>query len=98
MSQLENDCKRIVGWSFSRQSLFDEVQHVLQTLIDDGLVIMKSRFAITKKGLEYVEDPLKWQIEVESTADMERRMFWNSIYSIFDKAYARLRAGNQTER
>ena len=98
MSQLENDCKRVPGWTIPGRSFSDEVQHILQTLIDDGLVEVKSRFTITGRGLEYVEDPLKWQIEVETPTESESRLFWNTIYAVFDRAYARLRARAQTGR
>jgi DNA-binding PadR family transcriptional regulator len=74
---------------------FELVGVVLQSLIDDGLVTVKSRFELTNKGREYLEDPLRWRIDTETTEEVERRLFWDSIYKVFDKAYRRLRSKDQ---
>ena len=67
----------------------------MQSLINDGLVAVKTKFLITMKGRDYLADPLKWRLNVETTQEVERKLFWNSIYEIFDKALTRLRARSQ---
>ena len=69
---------------------------ILQSLIDDRLVAVKRSFALTTKGREYLEDPLKWQIDGRTAADIEQRLFWESIYEVFDKAYRGLRSKIRT--
>jgi hypothetical protein len=91
MTQLVRDCSRVAGWSIVGHSLWDGVRFVLQTLIDDKLVAARARFVITSKGQEYLEDPLKWRVEVETREHVEENMFWKNILAVFDKAYSKLR-------
>ncbi len=92
MGQLVKNCGKVEGWSLSRTGLWEGVRHVLQSLINDGLVGVKSRFIITSKGEDYLADPLKWRLKVETNEEIERKLFWNTIYDVFDKALARLLA------
>lgn len=92
MNQLVEDCGRVPGWNTRGDSLWESVRLVLQSLIDDRLVAAKARFGITEKGREYLEDPLKWRIEVETREELEERLFWKSILEVFDRAYSRLRS------
>jgi hypothetical protein len=96
MDQLVKDCRTVEGWDVAGTRLLESVRRVLQSLINDGLVTVKTRFLITAKGEEYLEDPLRWNLKVETTEDVERSLFWNSIYQIFDKAFARLRTKSAT--
>ena len=91
MSQLVKDCSQVDGWSTSNQSLWDGVRSVLQSLIDDKLVAAHSRFILTDQGREYLADPLKWRVKLETREQVEQTMFWQDILSIFDKAYSKLR-------
>jgi hypothetical protein len=91
MTQLVRDCSRVAGWSIAGHSLRDGVRFVLQTLIDDKLVAARARFVITSKGQEYLEDPLKWRVEVETREHVEENVFWKNILAVFDKAYSKLR-------
>ena len=91
MSQLVKDCSHVDGWSILGESLWDGVSSVLQSLIDDKLVASRSRFILTANGREYLADPLKWNVEVETREEVEETMFWKNILSIFDKAYSKLR-------
>jgi hypothetical protein len=50
------------------------------------------------KGKEYLADPLKWRLNVPTTEETERKLFWNSIYEVFDKALARLLAKSEQKR
>lgn len=96
MKQLVRDCSKVPGWSVVAQSLWDSVQSVLQSLIDDRLVASRTRFVLTDKGREYLADPLQWRVEVQTKEQVEESMFWKSITSVFDKAYAKLRASAQS--
>lgn len=98
MSQIVKDCGKVEGWNFVGGSLWEEVRHVLQSLINDRLVAVKTRFLITAKGQEYLADPLKWQLKVETSEDMERKLFWSSIYDVFDKALAKLLLRSQEKK
>jgi len=69
---------------------------VVQSLLDDRLVAVKKNFELTTKGREYLEDPLKWQIDGRTTEDIEQKLFWESIYLVFDKAYRGLRSKIKT--
>jgi hypothetical protein len=95
MNQLVRDCGKVEGWSITGTNLWEGVRRVLQSLIDDRLVAVKTRFLITMKGKEYIADPMKWQLNVETTEEVERKLFWITIYDIFDKALARLLAKSQ---
>ena len=95
MAQITRDAAKVEGWKVSGTSTSESVRTVVQSLIDDKLVSIKDRFHISSKGREYLEDPLKWQISVGSTEEAERKLFWNNIYAIFDKALARLRSKSQ---
>lgn len=98
MDQLVNYCKKVSGWSILGKTLWDGVRLVLQSLIDDGFVAARARFILTMKGRNYLEDPLKWRMEVETREEIEQKMFWKSVYEVFDKAYARLRAASKSLR
>jgi hypothetical protein len=91
MRQLVKDCSRVDGWSVPGQSLWEGVRSLLQSLIDDKLVAAHARFIITDHGREYLADPLKWRVELETREQVEETMFWKNILSIFDKAYSKLR-------
>lgn len=91
MSQMTKDVGRVAGWEVSGTSISESVRVVLQSLIDEKLVVVKNRFVMTIKGREYLADPLKWRINLGTVEDVERRLFWNNIYAVFDKAFARLR-------
>lgn len=92
MDQIAIVCRKVPGFSFAGTSLWQGAREVLQSLINDKLVAVRTRFSITAKGQEYLSDPLKWKLNVETTEEVERRLFWNSIYDVFDRALARLRA------
>ena len=95
MNQLVRDCSKVDGWNILGTGLLEGVRIVLQSLINDGLVALKTKFLITVKGRDYLADPLKWRLNVETAEEVERKLFWNSIYEIFDKALTRLRARSQ---
>ncbi len=96
MNQLVKDCSKIDGWSIAGTTPWESVQHALQSLINEGLISVKTRFLITGKGRGYLEDPLKWHLNVGTTEEAERKLFWNNIYEIFDKALARLKSKAQS--
>ena len=97
MDQIVKVCQKVPGWNISGTKLWDGVREVLQTLINDQLVEVKTRFLITSKGQEYLADPLKWKLNIETPGEVERRLFWKDVYEVFNKAYARLRAWSQEE-
>ena len=92
MAQLVKDCAKVSGWDIPGKTGWEVVQHVLQSLIDDKLVALGTRFVTTVKGREYLEDPLKWRIDERTTEELADNMFWKEIYDVFDKAYHRLRS------
>jgi hypothetical protein len=92
MVKLANDCDKVPGWKVPGKTSSEVVRTVIQTLLDDRLVDLKKSFELTMKGREYLEDPLKWQIDGRTTEDIEQRLFWESIYEVFDKAYRGLRS------
>jgi hypothetical protein len=96
MLKLVNDCDRVPGWNVPGKTSSEIVRMVVQSLIDDRLVSVKKSFELTTKGREYLEDPLKWQIDGKTTEDIEQRLFWESIYVVFDKAYRGLRSKIKT--
>lgn len=96
MPKLANDCEKVAGWKVPGQASWEIVRMVLQSLLDDRLVAVKKNFELTTKGREYLEDPLKWQIDGRTTEDLEQRLFWESIYDVFDKAYRGLRSKIKT--
>ena len=96
MKQLVRDCSKVPGWSVVGYSLWDGVRSVLQSLIDDKLVASRTRFLLTEKGREYLADPLKWRVEVETKEHLEESMFWKSILAVFDRAYSKLRASTKS--
>ncbi len=98
MSQIVKDCGRIEGWNFANASLLEEVRQVLQSLINDSLVAVKTRFLITVKGEEYLADPLKWRLKVEASEEVEGRLFWSSIYDVFDRALVKLLLRSQEKK
>jgi hypothetical protein len=95
--KLVNDCDKVPGWKVSGKTSSEIVRMVIQSLIDDRLVDVKKSFELTTKGREYLEDPLKWQIDGKTTEDIEQRLFWESIYQVFDKAYRGLRSKIRTD-
>jgi hypothetical protein len=92
IAQLVKDCWKASGWDIPGKTGWEVVQHVLQSLIDDKLVALGTRFVATVKGREYLEDPLKWRIDERTTEELADNMFWKEIYDVFDKAYHRLRS------
>jgi hypothetical protein len=96
MMKLVNDCEKVLGWKVPGKTSWEIVHMVLQSLIDDRLVAVRKNFELTTKGREYLEDPLKWQIDGRTTEDIEQKLFWESIYEVFDKAYRGLRSKIKT--
>ena len=96
MPKLASDCEKVPGWKVPGKSSWDIVRMVVQSLLDDRLVAVKKNFELTAKGREYLEDPLKWRIDERTTEDIEQRLFWESIYEVFDKAYRGLRSKIKT--
>ena len=96
MVKLVNDCDKVPGWKVPGKTSSEIVRTVIQTLLDDRLVDLKKSFELTMKGRDYLEDPLKWQIDGRTTDDIEQRLFWESIYEVFDKAYRGLRSKIKT--
>lgn len=95
MDQIVMVCRKVPGWDITGISLWQGAREVLQTLINDQLVEVKTRFLITSKGRGYLDDPLKWKLNMETSEEMEKRLFWNSILEVFDRAFARLRSKPQ---
>lgn len=91
MSQLVKDSEKVSGWNIPGKTAWEVVQHVVQSLIDDKLVALGTRFVATVKGHEYLADPLKWRIDEKTTEELADNMFWKEIYDVFDKAYRRLK-------
>jgi hypothetical protein len=91
LPQLVKDCAKVSGWNIPGKTGWEVAQHVLQSLIDDKLVMLGTRFVATVRGREYLEDPLKWRIDERTTEELADNMFWKEIYDVFDKAYHRLR-------
>ena len=98
MNQLVKDCSKIDGWSITPKAPWESVRRIIQSLINDQLVTVKNRFLITVKGREYLDDPLKWRLNVETSEEENQTLFWNNIYAIFDKAFARLKSKPQSTR
>ncbi len=96
MTRLVNECEKVPGWKIHSKTSWEIVRMILQSLIDDQLVAVKKRFELTTKGRDYLEDPLKWQIDGRTTEDIEQKLFWDSIYEVFDKAYRGLRSKIKT--
>jgi predicted transcriptional regulator len=96
MTRLVNECEKVPGWKVRSETSWEVVRMILQSLIDDRLVAVKKRFELTTKGRDYLEDPLKWQIDGRTTEDIEQKLFWDSIYEVFDKAYRGLRSKIKT--
>ena len=96
MPKLASDCEKVPGWRIPGKSSWDIVRTVLQSLLDDRLVSVKKNFELTTKGRDYLQDPSKWQIDGRTTEDIEQRLFWESIYQVFDKAYRGLRSKIKT--
>ncbi len=92
MPGLVKDCGRVSGWNIPGKTAWDVVHEVLQSLIDDKLVALGSRFVATVKGREYLEDPFQWRIDERTTEELAEKMFWREIYEVFDKAYHRLKS------
>jgi len=57
MPQLVKDCGKVSGWNIPGKTAWEVVQHVVQSLIDDKLVELGTRFVATVKGHEYLADP-----------------------------------------
>jgi hypothetical protein len=96
MLKLVNHCEKVAGWKVPGKTSWETVRMVLQNLIDDRLVMVKKNFELTVKGRDYLEDPTKWQIDGKTTEDIEQKLFWESIYEVFDKAYRGLRTKIKT--
>jgi hypothetical protein len=56
MNQLVRDCGKVDGWKIMGTTHWEGVRQVLQSLINDRLVAVKTRFLITVKGREYLAD------------------------------------------
>ena len=56
MNQLVRDCSKVDGWNILGTGLLEGVRVVLQSLINDGLVALKTKFLITVKGRDYLAD------------------------------------------
>ncbi len=95
LPQLVKDCGKVSGWNVSGKTTWEVVQHVLQTLLDDKLVALGTRFIATLHGRDYLADPLRWRIDAKTTEELADNMFWKEIYDVFDKAYHRLRPRTQ---
>lgn len=91
MPQIVKDCSRVSGWNAPGRTGSEVAQEVLQSLIDDKLVALGTKFGATIKGLEYLDDPLKWRIDDRTTEELADNMFWKEIHDMFDKAYRLLR-------
>ncbi len=91
MPQIVKGCEKVSGWNMTGKTHWEVVQLVLQSLIDDGLAAVKTRFVLTAKGLEYLEDPLRWRIGEGTIEEVEQKLFWESISETFERAYRRLR-------
>jgi hypothetical protein len=96
MRKLVTDCEKVTGWNVTDKTSWETVRVVLQSLINDRLVAVRTHFELTTKGRDYLEDPSKWQIDARTTDDIEQRLFWESIYQVFDKAYRGLRSKMKT--
>jgi hypothetical protein len=96
MLKLVHECENVPGWKVAGKTSSEIVRMVLQSLIDDRLVAVKRNFELTTKGRDYLEDPTKWQIDGKTTEDIEQKLFWESIYQVFDKAYRGLRTKIKT--
>ena len=96
MPRIANECEKVQGWKVPGKNSWDMARMVLQSLLDDRLVVVKKNFELTTKGREYLEDPQKWKIDGRTTADLEQKLIWESIYQVFDKAYRRLKSRVKT--
>lgn len=96
MRKLVTDCERVPGWNVPGKTSWELVRTVLQTLIDDRLAVVKKNFELTMKGRDYLEDPTKWQIDGGTNEEIEQKLFWESVYEVFDKAYRGLRSKIKT--
>lgn len=92
MPQIVRDCEKVSGWTIPGETSFEVVRQVLQTLIDDKLVALGTKFVATVKGHEYLEDPFRWRIDQKTTEELADSMFWKEIHEIFDRAYRKLRS------
>ena len=92
MRKLVSDCEKVTGWKVLGKTSWEVVRMVLQSLLDDRLVSVKTNFELTAKGRDYLADPMKWQIYGGTAEDIEQKLFWESIYEVFDKAYRGLRS------
>ena len=92
MPQIVMDCSKVSGWNVPGKSNEEIAHEVLQSLLDEKLVALGTRFGATIRGLEYLEDPLKWRIDDRTTEELADSMFWKEIYDVFDKAYHKLRS------
>src|SRR5256712_7647531 len=75
MNQLVRDCSRVDGWNILGTGLWEGVRIVLQSLINDGLVAVKTKILITMKGPDYLADPLKWRLNVDAIQVVEEKPF-----------------------
>jgi len=98
MRKLVTDCEKVPGWVVHGKTSWEMVRTVLQTLIDDRLAAVKEKFELTAKGRDYLGDPTKWQIESRSAEEIEQRLFWESIYDVFDRGYRGLRTKIKTKQ
>src|SRR5437879_9086263 len=73
LPQLVKDCGKVSGWNIPGKTAWEIVQHVVQTLIDDKLVSLGTKFVVTVRGREYLEEPLKWGIDEIGRASCRER-------------------------
>ena len=98
MRKLVTDCEKVPGWAMPGKTSWEQVRTILQTLIDDRLVAVKENFELTVKGRDYLEDPTKWKVDSRSQEEIEQKLFWESIYDVFDRAYRGLRTKIKTKQ
>jgi hypothetical protein len=97
MVKLANDCENVPAWNVPGKTSWDLVRMALQSLLDDRLVAVKTNFELTTKRTENIWRMLQsGQIDGRTTEDIEQRLFWESIYEVFDKAYRGLRSKIKT--
>src|SRR5947199_10706700 len=76
MNQLVKDCSKVDGWNILGTGLWEGVRIVLQSLINDERVAMKTKVVITMNGRDYLADTLKWGLNVETAEEDERKEIW----------------------
>src|SRR2546425_11676857 len=83
LPQLVKDCGKVSGWNIPGKTAWEIVQDVVQSLIDDKLVALGTKFVVTIRGREYLEDPLKWRIGEKMGEEPGVERFWEEIVDGF---------------